>query len=82
MFLALKKVGMVKITPVTFPPPDKKSPCKISHSPYWWMRISLYPLMLFGKPCSLMKELTEWTDTLSPYLQDNTQQNELFSSQS
>ena len=38
LFLALKKLQMIKIIPLGFAPPNKKVPpplSKISHLPYW-----------------------------------------------
>ena len=48
LFLALKKVLMVKINPCQIPTPDEKKNSKISNSPFW-SGIPL-PLTLFGKP--------------------------------
>ena len=45
LFLTLKKVWMVKITPQFSTTPLKKSPSKISHSPHWIEEIPSYHLM-------------------------------------
>ena len=49
LFLTLKKVWIVKITPLRFPSPGKKPPSRIFDSPtHWWGESPLF-LPLFGK---------------------------------
>ena len=59
---ALKKVQIVKITPLRFPSTDKKNPLPPQQNfsscphPTWEGGFRPFSLMLFGKPCRLYVE--------------------------